>query len=378
MLRNFECELESSCRLDRVNVETLEILLNSVAVQASPLARLKAVLSWINHEKQHRHCYIGRLLSCIPGALLGDDELSSLRNHSLVRNNCNGRSVVDDMQKEHVPYHSTPEGVALGLQFLNNCCERRVFRFVAGCAEFLATVTTGSGACSHLKVTLECKRVAVTKCMNLPSTLGADISMRLCYEDFDGQMKEMNAGKAVEEHDVRLVESGCSKEWVRCIDVDPHERARDSCNDKDFTLYVQVSNLATNEPACSHGNMGCTRQYDRYTDCSERNSCRMMTRSNHHSRHRSSRSHRHSDRYAEKEDLQRVAEMLIEEPGNSKQAHHNCHIQSKVSCSRDQEQAHSRKPLRAMEGQEGMEKQSRHVRFDGTNTFYSDHRTVYR
>lgn len=255
MLRNFERELGSHWRLFSVNIETLEMLLNSVALQASPHARLKVILAWISQDSQNRHCFVGRLLSCIPGALLGSNDLASLRNHYLVRNNCIGLSVVHEMEKEKLPYHSTPEGIALGLQqSLNSCSECIFFRFVVGCAEFAVTVQTGS-TFSHLKVILECKRVAVSECMNLPYTVSACVSMHLCYEGTYGMLQKMNTWGAVEDEDILLVESGMSSRWVRSINVDPHERAQAVCGGKDFTLYVQVKKLVVNESYCSHGNM---------------------------------------------------------------------------------------------------------------------------
>lgn len=277
MLRNFERELGCHCRLSSVSIETLEMLLNSVALQASPHTRLKVILAWVNHDSRNRHCFIGRLLSCIPGALLGSDELTSLRNHHLVRNNCTGIFVVHEMEKEHLPYHSTPEGIALGLQqSLNSCSECLCFRFVVGCGEFAVTVQTGS-AFPHLKVTLECRRVAVSECMNLPFTVSADISMHLCYEGTYGMLQKMNTWGVVEDEDILLVESGMSSKWVRFINVDPHERAQAVCDGKDFTLYVQVKNLVVNKSHCSHGNMssqtgfyGCDMSLDRPNEALER------------------------------------------------------------------------------------------------------------
>lgn len=311
MLRNFSAVLDSHCHLIHIDATTLENLLRSVALQAPPRTRLAAVLAWVSHDEPSRHHHIARLLSFLPGSLLGSDCLAALWDHPLVRNNCAARKVVGDMQKEHLPYYSTSDGVALGLKSLSDCGGCKVFRFVAGCAEFVATVEAGNGL-SHVTVALRCERVAVSDGVSLPSSITASIAMRLCCEGDSGNLKEVHGG-LVEEDEICLAASGCNERWVRRFNVSPHEMAHIVSSGKDCTLYVQVKEISINRYRCT-----CNDGPENYQFWDEKMyyeldvPAYMQASAPRHYRQRASHSSRNHDGCCSKHDRRRCVHCVVE------------------------------------------------------------------
>lgn len=239
-----------------IDLVTLEKLLSSAALQTDLQAHLLVGFIWIKHDLATRSIHMARILRCLPGALLDAETLSSLTLFPPIAGSRDAQDALAVLQEERLPYHSTSEGVALGLDSVSGGGSL-VFRFQVGCATFKATVDTTDGM-AFVKVTLEVGTVTVSDDMDLPADVTAHIAMRLCCEGEFGSMHEVRLRESgrvalVEEGGICLLEDGWRKKWVRKFHVDQFHMAHAASLGKGWSLFVEVKEITVNGRLFAYG-----------------------------------------------------------------------------------------------------------------------------
>lgn len=245
MLRYFDSVVDTAGFATHIDVDSLSCLISSAANQGSPRKRLEAVIRWLLLDLAGRIVFAGRLLACIPGALVLDDVTLIA---PVIAAQCtiprDGMTAMEDMKREHVPYYVTGEGVALGLGDASEGGSK-VFRFVFGCAEFVARVEWAKGM-ECVDVLLKCMQVTVAEGVELPVDVSGKITMRLCCEDEDGRMEEVERGGFVEEDGISLVKNALSQKWEKTFHVGAWVAGRSQGKYELLSLYVQVREITVN------------------------------------------------------------------------------------------------------------------------------------